>query len=73
MWKAVVVACFEIAFGKTQGNHSNLQPVYPVCGWKFEPETYGIRGIGTTLRCDVPVISAVVRSAFVALILTKKI
>ena len=53
MWKAVVVACFEVAFGKTQGNHSNLQPVYPVCGSKFEPETYGIRGIGITLRCEV--------------------
>jgi hypothetical protein len=53
MWKAVVVACFEVAFVKTQGNHSNLQPVYPVCGSKFEPETCGIRGIGTTLRCEV--------------------
>ena len=53
MWKAVIVACFEIAFGKTQGNRSNLKQVYPVRGSKFEPETYGIRYIGTTLRCEV--------------------
>jgi hypothetical protein len=53
MWKAVVVACFEIAFGKAQGNQSNLQPVYPVCGSKFETETYGIRGNGTSLICEV--------------------
>ena len=53
MWKAVVEACFEVAFGKTQGNQSNLQLVYPVCGSKIEPETYGVRDIGTTLRCEV--------------------
>lgn len=53
MWKAVVVACFEITFGKTQGNRNNFQPVYPVCGSKFEPETYGTKSIGATLRCEV--------------------
>ena len=53
MWKAVIVACFEIAFGKIQGKHGNLQPVYAVCGSKFETETYGIRDIATTLSCEV--------------------
>ena len=67
------VACFEIAFGKTQGNHTNIQPVYVVCGSKFEPETYGIRSIGNYFQLRGPVTSAVIWSAFVTLICTKKI